>query len=323
VTDQSEKIGRASTTVLWNARYPASDDDGDGFGDDPSETFIDCDDRDVDIYPSAAELPDGKDNDCDGAVDEGTTTGDDDGDSVSEQDGDCDDDNASTYPGAMEVADVADNDCDGLVDESTSVSDDDGDGFTELDLDCDDFDPGVNPAATEFCDGVDNNCNGLLDGSDPTGCVAIDAAPGIYGGIQMTRTALGPGEATTLSVFVVDADGDALSYSWTEDSSLASLGYSGFDSSTAASVDWTAPELPEGSTGAIFDLSVLVTDPDGNSDWAFGEIWVFPETVSLVQEITDAEAATEKGGCGGDESSAAVIVLGLAGAALGRRRRRR
>ncbi len=324
VTDQSELLARASTTVLWNARFPASDDDGDGFGDDPTETWVDCNDNDITIYPSAAELPDGKDNDCDGQTDEDTLTGDDDGDSVNEQDGDCDDHEPTTYPGAMEVPDGRDNDCDGIVDERTSIADDDGDGFTELDLDCDDFDATVNPAAIELCDGVDNNCNGLLDAADPLGCVATDAVPFVIGGVQMTRTALGPGEATTLSVFVYDADGDALSFSWTEDSALADMGYSGYDSTTAQTVVWTAPELPEGSTGAIYDVSVLVTDPDGNSDWAFGQIWVFPEAVSLSQEVLDGPAAEgEKGGCGGSDSSAALLLVGVGGLALIRRRRSR
>ena len=65
------------------------DDDGDGYGEDFEPA--DCDDNDPDVYPKAAEDYDGKDNDCDGGIDEGILGKDDDGDSVSELDGDCDD----------------------------------------------------------------------------------------------------------------------------------------------------------------------------------------------------------------------------------------
>jgi hypothetical protein len=34
---------------------------------------MDCDDTDASVYPGAQEIADGKDNDCDGTVDEGLT----------------------------------------------------------------------------------------------------------------------------------------------------------------------------------------------------------------------------------------------------------
>jgi hypothetical protein len=99
VTDQSERLGKASTTILWRALYPDSDDDGDGWGDNADGAYVDCDDRDTAIYPSAAELPDGKDNDCDGTIDEGTIRGDDDGDTVTEHNLDCyDNDHGNNAP---------------------------------------------------------------------------------------------------------------------------------------------------------------------------------------------------------------------------------
>jgi hypothetical protein len=53
------------------------DSDGDLYGDpSPSDpeapAGTDCDDTDPDTYPGAEEIADGKDNDCDGEVDEGT-----------------------------------------------------------------------------------------------------------------------------------------------------------------------------------------------------------------------------------------------------------
>ena len=61
------------------------------------ECMIICrsDDNDLFIYPLQLK-PDGKDNDCDGGIDEKTTT-DDDGDSLSEFDGDCNDNDKDTY----------------------------------------------------------------------------------------------------------------------------------------------------------------------------------------------------------------------------------
>jgi len=113
----------------------------------------DCNDSNSDVYPGAAEICDGLDNDCDGLVDEGDVCActDCDGDghnSVAHGGGDCNDANASIFPGAAEICDGLDNDCDGLVDEGdvcgplteTNCSngiDDDSDGFIDcLDSDC-------------------------------------------------------------------------------------------------------------------------------------------------------------------------------------------
>jgi hypothetical protein len=170
--------------------------DGDGF-----ETSEDCDDSDDSVYPSATELCDGIDNNCDGAIDEGVTDtfyADEDGDgfgssettteACSEPEGfvamgtDCDDANENAYPSAEEVCDGVDNDCNDEIDEglgSTYYTDNDGDGFgddnapveaclqtTGLALtggDCDDQNINIAPNAIEVCDEVDNNCNGSID----------------------------------------------------------------------------------------------------------------------------------------------------------------
>jgi hypothetical protein len=107
-----------------------TDADSDGFATTtagPQE--IDCDDADALTYPGAPELLDGKDNDCDGTIDEDTTV-DVDGDgfttpSLDPQKLDCNDNDAAINPDATEVFDGVDNNCDGAVDE----------GFTDADSD--------------------------------------------------------------------------------------------------------------------------------------------------------------------------------------------
>lgn len=115
-------LGTDDLTVVREKAPPASpsevggDADGDGYS-ALDEGGTDCHDGDPAIHPGAAELPDGKDQDCDGVVDEGTTRFDDDGDGLSEDDGDCDDSDAGVHPGAAEAPDCRDQDCDGEIDE--------------------------------------------------------------------------------------------------------------------------------------------------------------------------------------------------------------
>ena len=169
------------------------DADGDGV-----LACADCDDDDPNVKPGWPEVCDTKDNNCDGAVDEGVDLAlytDADGDGYGgagvtaraceplaglvEIAGDCDDADAATHPDATDTCDGADNNCDGLVDEGggeTWYVDGDGDGYGGEDTvqaceppsgyidtpgDCDDGAVGVNPDASEVCaDHVDNDCDG-------------------------------------------------------------------------------------------------------------------------------------------------------------------
>ena len=171
----------------------------------------DCDDLNGDSYPSAVEVCDEEDNDCDGSVDEGvglTWYADADGDGYgdatsattacdmpagySANGDDCNDSAAATNPSAYEICDGIDNNCDGTTDDasalntSTWYADTDGDGYGDAGnatdacsaptgfvadgTDCDDAEAGDNPGATETCNGVDDNCDGTTDESS-----AIDA----------------------------------------------------------------------------------------------------------------------------------------------------
>ncbi len=186
----------------------AVDDDGDGW----TENQGDCDDTDSSVHPTAPEVLNDVDDDCDGTVDEGTVGYDDDGDGWTELDGDCDDTDGRTYPGATEQCDGADNDCDEDVDEDTVCYDDDGDCFCEggsctgsvfagckkLAIgDCDDTDPASHPGGTEVADAADNDCDGTID----EGTTAYDDDGDCYcesgtcqGSTDVTCSTVSPGD---------------------------------------------------------------------------------------------------------------------------------
>jgi hypothetical protein len=198
-------------TLSWGCQKPAAEDTSDSEGDqsteedpstvdqdgDGSTADQDCDDEDPAVFPDASEECNGKDDDCDGSVDEDvghTGWSDADGDNwgtgdpivscerdpeLATRDGDCDDTDPDINPGERETCDGVDQDCDGRVDLEDSFSDEDGDGArgtpVEVDVcdppaglgsdqgDCDDGDATVFPGAFESCeDWVDSDCDGRI-----------------------------------------------------------------------------------------------------------------------------------------------------------------
>ena len=319
VTDANSVSTSASVSVLVNAAYPDSDDDGDAYGVETEP--IDCDDSNRNTYPDAAEVWDGEDNDCDGLVDETTEGYDDDGDGVSEADGDCNDYNAQAFPGAPERADSVDNDCDTVVDEGTSLYDDDGDGFADVNNDCNDSDPEVNPSAVEICDGIDNDCDGLKDSADPDGCVATDSAPQVIGYPRPSQNACLTEEQISFTVKVFDADGQVPSYQWgTDDAEANAL----FDNIFAQTVNFTCPKLSDTSAGKLVTVYVLVTDPDGHQAWSDTKIAVYPSDYELYDPYTEVIVQENSGACtssGAGGPGMLFVGLGLGAVVAGRRRR--
>ncbi len=178
------------------------DEDGDG-----SCRQDDCDATTAAVSPSATELCNGVDDDCDGTTDEddaadaATWYADADGDTHGDplvtrvacttpaghvaDSTDCDDTTAAVSPSATELCNGLDDDCDGTTDEpdaadaATWYADSDGDAhgdplvtsvactapaeFVADATDCDDTAAAVNPAATELCNGADDDCDGTID----------------------------------------------------------------------------------------------------------------------------------------------------------------
>lgn len=191
--------------------YQDADEDGFGNAAKPTQACkapagyvsnsTDCNDKNQDVYPGAAELCNSKDDDCDSQVDESVTTAvykDGDGDSYGDPNqkldtctapsgyvgraGDCNDAAANINPGATEICNTIDDDCDGAKDENvllTFYQDIDGDGYGNSSKpteacsapsgyvsqggDCNDINATVAPNAAERCDGLDNDCDGQLD----------------------------------------------------------------------------------------------------------------------------------------------------------------
>lgn len=130
-----------------------TDADGDGV---PAPE--DCDDNDASVYPGAEEACDGKDNDCDGAIDLA------DADVVGVESAPIDSD-GDGYGEAGRTADF----CAG----------DPPDNVADNALDCDDRDDTINPEGNEICDGEDNDCDGLVDGDDPDAVAIPTWAPDV------------------------------------------------------------------------------------------------------------------------------------------------
>jgi len=121
----------------------------------------DCDDADPSIHPGALDICDGRDNNCNGEIDEG-----------------------EDLPGCTTYYRDHDEDGYGDMAHSKCLCGPSGDYTAHSGDDCDDERADVNPAAAEVCDGVDNDCNGQADEQGAIGCVAyyIDSDEDGYGG---------------------------------------------------------------------------------------------------------------------------------------------
>jgi predicted outer membrane repeat protein len=284
----------AADALTWYA-----DADGDGYGDPdapieactrPSGAVADasdCNDDDRAVHPTAPEVCNGVDDDCDGTVDEGaidasTWYADADADGYGDADdtveacsepsgyidvsGDCDDASGAVHPGADEVCNGVDDDCDGTVDRDatdapTWYADTDGDGFGDA------------ATALEACEAP----SGYLD--DDTDCDDADATafPGgeeVCDGVDNDCDGAIDDDATDASLWFANADGDGFGDpdSWVYACSAPS-GYLADDTDCDDTRAATYPGATEACNGIDDDCDGTVDEgvtsrwfKDGDSD---------------------------------------------------------
>jgi hypothetical protein len=123
----------AQDAIIFSEKYLFEDLDHDGY-----YSYRDCNDLDSLIHPTAIEICNGVDEDCDELIDEDLTI--------------------YTY--------YIDKDNDGFGDENltidtcTSIA---PTNYSIISGDCDDLYSNINPNANELCNGIDDNCNNEID----------------------------------------------------------------------------------------------------------------------------------------------------------------
>jgi predicted lactoylglutathione lyase len=191
-----------------------TDADGDGFGSGASNALcsspgsgystnaLDCNNLNASINPSATELCNNADDNCNSQIDEGlffqNYYQDFDGDGFgfgsasslcASQSGyvnnafDCNDFQAQISPVAQETCNGIDDNCNTLADDGLqfsnyfldgdqdgfgsgspqSLCNNPGNGYSLVNTDCNDAIAAINPAATETCNSIDDNCNLQID----------------------------------------------------------------------------------------------------------------------------------------------------------------
>ena len=333
-----------------------ADVDADGFGDAGTPVLAcevpegaveddeDCDDTNPDVNPSADEVCNGLDDDCDGdidadAVDAPTWYVDADSDgygnpsftttdcaqpsgTVDNAD-DCDDTEASAWTGNTESCDEADNDCDGSVDEgvtTTFYGDGDQDGYgddsvtteacsapayySDLGGDCNDNNANVNPGATPGCDGNDYDCDGSID-NDTDGDGYADASCG-GDDCDDGDASVSPSEAEVCDDGLDnDCDGTSNSCGWDGESSVT-------DADLIVTGDNSYDYLGGYGTGGGdfngdgYDDVVLGAQGDDNNGSASGSVFVFEGPVTGSLSAGDADYTLE--GDSGDRFGRSVAV---------------
>jgi hypothetical protein len=170
----------------------------------------DCDENNETIHPGAAEVCNGKDDNCDGQIDEGSSPvmmwPDKDGDGYygspsgpakmgcnnvpgyAALAGDCDDADPAIHPRAIDICNLQDDNCDGDVDELVRPRC--GVGWcARQSRSCSPADCHPGPPAAETCNAFDDDCDGQIDNDAcPTGyicagdaCVPSDQTGGAGG----------------------------------------------------------------------------------------------------------------------------------------------
>ncbi len=218
------------------------DTDGDGYEGsstlacDGVLTATDCDESDPAVNPAGTETCDGRDEDCDGDVDEGLTGG---------------------------LFWYSDADGDGYGDASSSIEAcAQPSGYIADGSDCDDGDGDIHPDATELCwDGLDRDCDGDAEDDDQCAPIGtIDAPTTDVRVLQGTAS-----QYLGKSLAGGDADGDG--------SDDMFLGATGYDSSAGRVYGYAGP-ITAGSGGTLTSSEAAWTLTGDNSGDLLGSAMV-------------------------------------------------
>ncbi len=306
------------------------DGDGDGYGDSRTATTTcdavglvtngdDCDDGASDVSPSGVESCDGRDEDCDGTVDDGvgdTWYADVDGDgfggatsvqACAQPSGhvhsstDCDDSANDTYPGAAETCDGRDEDCDGDTDEDateTWYTDADGDGFGDGSApvavcgggdglapsgdDCDDTDASVSPSGTETCDGRDEDCDGDTDEDGGPDWFADGDGDGYGGGAAVQACSAPTGHVS--------------------DGSDCDDGDDGVNPGAAELCDGVDNDCNGDVDDDADDLRMGYVDADGDGHGGYAMAWACSYGAGVEEDPTDCDDGSPSVHPGADET---------------------
>ena len=292
-----------------------ADADGDTYGDAASTVSTcdgapagyvadatDCNDADGAVNPSATEVCNGIDDNCDGNIDEGLTFttyyADADGDTygdaastVSTCDGapagyvadatDCNDADGAVNPSAPEVCNGIDDNCNGNIDEgvqTTFYADADGDGYGDVAsttlacsvpagyvadaTDCNDANASINPGAAEVCNGIDDNCDGNIDEGVLVTFYA-DADSDTFGNGASTA------QACSAPVGYVGNSTDCNDASATVYPGAAEICGNGIDEDCDGTIDVIATIVAGGSTTFCTGGSVTLTCTTGGTGLAY------------------------------------------------------
>lgn len=298
-----------------------------------SENNEDCDDSNAAINPSATEVCDDVDNNCNGTLDEGFVVSryypDNDGDGFGDGgsyiefcgplenftaliDGDCDDSIATTYPGAEEICDGIDSNCDGIADQDLEITfyrDDDGDG-AGVDAD------GTTITACELPTGyatVANDCDDDNPNNSPLLSETCDGAD---------NNCDGDIDEGVLSTFYRDADSDG--YGILEDTVLGCVAPAGYVARPADCNDGNneinpgvgelCDEIDNNCNGDIDEDNVCAsTGPDvgGTDGEGDGSTETPPTETEPGSGSGSSNSADSGGGCSLNQATATSSSFGL------------
>ena len=193
----------------------------------------DCNDNDANVRPTATEICNTIDDNCNGQINEGITfttyyldaDGDGFGNPNSSQsscvtltgyvtnNADCNDASSLIKPTAIEICNTVDDNCNGLINEGlvflNYYIDSDLDGFgagtaqsscnslgstyVTNNTDCNNTNAAIRPGATEICNAIDDNCNNLIDDELTFVNYYIDTDSDGFGAGSATSSCSNPG----------------------------------------------------------------------------------------------------------------------------------